>query len=140
MDIASRWKGATHPDPGAWRVDEANLSEDDSRAPSIDSELANCAPQDQSKLLGLLGEINHKILCGDLLYIEMCGLVYKVRYGVYWRSVFTGDEHYLLKCEEIKDGMWQEDDEAACEIDLPVRYTPQGWLINDQSARFIERL
>ena len=139
MDNEGRWKGASHPDPGAWRIDEATLLDDEAFSHAADSELAGHAPPDQSRLLRLLGEINHKILSGDILYLERCGIVYKVHYGIYWRSVFTGDEHYLLKCEEIKEGMWLEGNAAACEIDLPVRYTTQGWIINDQSIRFIHR-
>lgn len=99
MDTDRHWDNTPHPEPGAWRVEESNFAEDALLSPSRSLEFTPSA-QDQSKLLELLGLINYKILCGNILYVESGGIVYKIRYGVYWRSVFTGAEHYLLKCEE----------------------------------------
>ena len=58
--------------------------------------------RDQSLILELLGRINYRIVKGDRVYVETGGVVYKTLYGGYWRSVFTGIEHYLLKCERVQ--------------------------------------
>jgi hypothetical protein len=55
---------------------------------------ANPDAREQSRLLDLLGRINYKILTGNRVYVEVGGVVYKTLYGGYWRSVFTGIQHY----------------------------------------------
>jgi hypothetical protein len=51
--------------------------------------------------------------------------------------VFTGAEHYLLRCEEIIEGMWIEGSGEAAEIDLPINYTKDGWIAQGHSLTFI---
>ena len=76
MDNETDWKGTNHPSPGSWRDDETRfLKEAKQQLKSI--ETAELSPQDQSKLLELLGLINFKILSGDSLYLEVDGARYK---------------------------------------------------------------
>lgn len=117
-------------------MEEAGLPDETPLSPLPSFESAP-TPQDQSRLLELLGLINYKILSGNILYIETGGIVYKIRYGVYWRSVFTDVEHYSLKCEEITEGIWVEGSASLCEVDLPLRHTRDGWKVGGQSIRFM---
>lgn len=137
MDKEIEWKGTHHPTPGAWRGEKPPLLQETSSLKLTFDESLHPSPQDQSKLLELLGLINLKILGGDSLYFEVEGIVYKVLYGVYWRSVFTGVEHYLLRCNEITDGMWIEGQCPAGGVDLAIRYTEGGWIVKDSSLKFI---
>ena len=135
MDNETDWKGTYHPAPGSWRDDEARFLKETKQLKSI--ETVDLSAQDQSKLLELLGLINFKILSGDSLYLEVDGARYKVLYGVYWRSVFTGEEHYLLRCSEITEGMWIEGCGLPSEVDLAIRYKEGGWIVKDCSLKFI---
>ena len=136
MDSETDWKGTDHLAPGSWRDDESRfLKESKQQLKSI--EIADLTAQDQSKLLELLGLINFKILSGDCLYLEVDGARYKILYGVYWRSVFSGEEHYLLRCSEITEGMWIEGCGLPSEVDLAIRYTEDGWIVKDCSLNFI---
>ncbi|HEX7294981.1 MAG TPA: hypothetical protein VF251_04455, partial [Pyrinomonadaceae bacterium] len=63
--------------------------------------------REQCRLLDLLGRINYRILSGNKVYVEVGGVVYKTIYGGYWRSVFTGIEHYLLHCEQVSTAVWK---------------------------------
>lgn len=137
MDNETGWKGTINPTPGAWRDDETRFLKDAVHKQSRSIETADLSPRQQSKLLELLGLINFKILSGDSLYLEVDGARYKILYGVYWRSVFTGAEHYLLRCNEITDGMWVEGCGAASQVDLAIRYTEGGWIVKDCSLKFI---
>lgn len=94
----------------------------------------NPAPSssEQSRLFDLLGKIDHRVLAGENLYIQIKGTPYKVLYGLYWRSVRSGTEFWGLRCEEIADGMWMEGAAALERVDLPVCYTSNGWAIADQ--------
>lgn len=92
---------------------------------------------DRSLVLELLGRINYKILKGNRVYIEVGGVVYKTLYGAYWRSVFTGIEHYLLKCEEISGSIWTEGSDATAVVDLPIDYSNEGWTARGYSLSFI---
>ncbi len=129
--------GQPEPGPEAWR--------DDAPSPPGETPLegptrpgrTNPNPEEQSRLLDLLGQINYRILSGDALYIQVRGIIYRILYSVYWRSVFTSVEHYLLRCEEIKDGMWIEGTTAVHQVDLPVRYTKNSWVVEDHSLRFL---
>ena len=137
MDSETPWKGKHHPAPGAWL---------DDRTPSLE-EISNrhldaiggvdSGSQEPSKLLELLGLINYKILSGRRLYIEVNGAVYKIRYGGYWRSVFTGVEHYFLRCDEVADGMWIDGSVAPSNVDLAIRCTAAGWLVKGHSLKFM---
>ncbi|MDQ3819496.1 MAG: hypothetical protein M3362_17710 [Acidobacteriota bacterium] len=136
MNNETDWKETDHPAPGSWRDEEARfLKETKEQLKSI--EAADLSAREQSRLLELLGLINFKILSGNSLYLEVDGARYKVLYGVYWRSVFTGEEHYLLRCSEITEGMWIEGRGAPGEVDLAIRYTEDGWIVKDCSLKFI---
>jgi hypothetical protein len=91
----------------------------------------------QTLILDLLGRINYKILSGKRVYIEVGGVVYKTLYGGYWRSVFTGLEHYLLRCEQVSDAVWSVDDPDAAIIDLPIAYSNGGWTAKGNSLSFM---
>src|ERR1043165_517426 len=91
--------------------------------------------RDQSGLLDLLGRINYRILSGNRVYIEVEGVVYKTIYGGYWRSVFTGIEHYLLRCERVSSAAWA--DESLTQIDLPIAYSAGGWTTSGHSLSFL---
>src|ERR671911_1180325 len=80
-------------------------------------------PREQTRVLELLGRINYRIISGKRVYVEVDGVVYKTLYGGYWRSVFTGIEHYLLRCEQVSGNMWTEGADRAEVIDLPVGYS-----------------
>ena len=80
----------------------------------------NPSAGDQSKLLHLLGLINYQIL--------------KTIYGAYWRSVFTGVEHYLLKCEEISG--WSQCSSSHI-VDVPIAYADGGWTAGGCSLSLI---
>ncbi|MGA9997804.1 MAG: hypothetical protein WBP93_20480 [Pyrinomonadaceae bacterium] len=137
MDSDRHWKTEHYPEPGAWQDDEPFLTVGHPRHQLQSPEDTEPDPQAQSKLLELLGLINLKVLSGGTVYIEVNGRAYKVLFGAYWRSVFTGAEHYLLKCEEIADGMWIEGETAAHEIDLAISYTDGGWAVKGSSLKFM---
>ncbi len=104
--------GMPHYEPEAWR--------DDGEPDGIPSSREQCG------LLDLLGRINYRILSGNRVYVEVGGVVYKTIYGGYWRSVFTGIEHYLLHCEQVSSAVWKEEKTTA--VDLPIAYSfPAHW-------------
>lgn len=107
--------------PEAWRDHEQTVGH-----PSV---------KDQCRLLDLLGRINYRILSGNRVYVEVGGVVYKTIYGGYWRSVFTGIEHYLLHCEQVSSAVWK--DEKATPVDLPIAYSNGGWTASGHSLSFI---
>jgi len=100
----------------------------------IDS--ANPDARERSRLLQLLGSINYKILMGNRVYIEVGGIVYKTIWGLYWRSVFTGVEHYLLRCQQITS-VWTEGSNTVDPIDLPIIRTKEGWSAKGHSLMFM---
>ena len=116
--------------PEAWRDD-----------PSADSNLPGATSTsdphvyEQCRLLDLLGRINYKIISGKRVYVEVDGVVYKTLYGGYWRSVFTGIEHYLLRCEQVSGNAWTNEGNAS--IDLPIAYSNKGWTARGHSLSFI---
>jgi hypothetical protein len=117
--------------PEAWRDDDASGdARVSSRRPPV-----NPTMREQCRLLDLLGRINYRILSGNKVYIEVDGVVYKTLYGGYWRSVFTGIEHYLLRCEQVSDGAWSAD--AKTSVDLPIAYSDNGWTARGHSLSFI---
>jgi hypothetical protein len=120
--------------PEAWRYDD---SEDDGLpgSPSAPDPTA----RDQCRLLDLLGRINYKIITGKRVYVEVDGVVYKTLYGGYWRSVFTGIEHYLLRCEQVSGNAWASDPrgENNSSVDLPIAYSKEGWTARGHSLSFI---
>ena len=93
---------------------------------------------DQCRLLDLLGRINYKIISGKRVYVEVDGVVYKTLYGGYWRSVFTGIEHYLLRCEQVSGNAWSDvTGESNSSVDLPIAYSKEGWTARGRSLSFI---
>ncbi|HEX8175053.1 MAG TPA: hypothetical protein VF543_08040 [Pyrinomonadaceae bacterium] len=102
-------------------------------------ELQIAAPSatEESRLFDLIGRIDHKVLQGHPLYIQIRGTAYKILYGVYWRSIYSGKQFWGLRCEEIERGMWAEGDSDTTRIDLPIRYTDEGWTVEEQSLQFL---
>src|SRR5918995_2389583 len=92
-------------------------------------------PREQTRLLELLGRINYRIISGKRVYVEVDGVVYKTLYGGYWRSVFTGIEHYLLRCEQVSGNVWRQ--EGKTSVDLPIAYSDNGWTARGHSLSFI---
>src|SRR5262245_52857148 len=107
--------------PEAWRDDISSSDDDLLASPSAVSPTVH----DQCRLLDLLGRINYKIISGKRVYVEVDGIVYKTLYGGYWRSVFTGIEHYLLRCEQVSGNAWTNEGNQS--IDLPIAYSNAGW-------------
>ena len=129
MDSESLWAGVQ---AGAFSPAGAEAA----GAPSFFQEQFGSARPDaseQSRLFNLLGRINYIILRGDSVYLQVRGTVYKVIYGVYWQSVFSGRQHWGLRCAEVGHGAWAEDD-AEAYINLPLRYTTAGWVIEAESS------
>jgi hypothetical protein len=94
-------------------------------------------PREQTRLLELLGRINYKIVQGKRVYVEVEGVVYRTLYGGYWRSVFTGVEHYLLRCERVSGSPWADDDNKDWIVDLPIAYSNQAWTTNGHSLSYM---
>lgn len=109
------------------------------RDPSGLCELQIAAPSacEESRLFDLIGKIDHRVLQGHSLYIQIRGTAYKILYGVYWRSVYSGKQFWGLRCEEIERGMWAESDSDTTRIDLPIHYTDEGWTVEEQSLQFL---
>lgn len=93
--------------------------------------------RDESYLFDLIGRIDHKVLEGYSLYIQIRGIAYKVLYGIYWRSVYSDEQFWGLRCEEIERGMWADDLPDTTCIDLPIRYTEEGWTVEEQSLQYL---
>ena len=120
--------------PEAWRSDDADLSFDQ----NVFARRQRTHPdvRDKSLILELLGRINYKIIKGDRVYVETGGIVYKTLYGGYWRSVFTGIEHYLLKCEKVS-GIWKEADDETAAVELLIVFSQEGWTAKGHSLSFM---
>lgn len=93
--------------------------------------------RDQSLILDLLGRINYRIVKGERVYVETGGVVYKTLYGGYWRSVFTGIEHYLLKCERVSGSVWREESDESAVVELPIVFSREGWTAQGHSLSFM---
>jgi len=93
--------------------------------------------RDQTKVMELLGKVNYKIIHGKRVYVEVGGVVYKTLYGGYWRSVFTGIEHYLLRCEQVSGSIWAEESGTAGAVDLPIAYSQDAWCAGGYSISFM---
>ena len=119
-------------EPQSWRADDPWFDEDAGFVPNNSS---HPDIREQISVLELLGRINYKIIKGSKVYIQTGGVVYKTLYGGYWRSVFTGVEHYLFHCEQVSGCVWAKDSETA--IDLPITYSKEGWTANGHSLSFM---
>jgi hypothetical protein len=137
------WKEAYTYEAGAWRDDETSLRRESHLSEAyLPSQLTqfdavNPDARERSRLLRLLGLINYRILTGNRVYVEVGGIVYKTLYGGYWRSVFTGVEHYLLKCQAVSGGVWTEGSNAVDLVDLPIAHTQEGWTAQGHSVMFM---
>ena len=131
--------------PEAWREDDRLADGGQKLAISTfrRAYLSDQAPlgqptvRDQTKLLELMGKINFSIIKGKRVYIEVGGVVYKTRYGGYWRSVFTGVEHYLFRCEQVSGSVWADDSDEDPAVDLPIVYSNDGWTASGHSLSFM---
>jgi hypothetical protein len=123
--------------PEKWR--DAEMLPEPGPKTFFRSERANVIPSinEQTRILDLLGRINYKIISGNRVYVEVGGIVYKTLYGGYWRSVFTGLEHYLLRCEQVSDSVWADESEDSPIIDLPIAYSNDGWTASGHSLSFM---
>lgn len=121
--------------PEGWRTDDCDLAPEE----RVFRRRHRCHPdvRDQSLILELLGRINYKIVKGGRVYVEVGGIVYKTLYGGYWRSVFTGIEHHLLKCEQVSGSIWTDGTAAASVVDLPLAYSNEGWTAKGHSVSFM---
>lgn len=126
----ARFRGAPMYKPEAWRYDDAV----DDNLPGSSS-ASTPSVNEQCRLLDLLGRINYKIISGKRVYVEVDGVVYKTLYGGYWRSVFTGIEHYLLRCEQVSGSAWTN--EGSGSVDFPIAYSKEGWTARGHSLSFI---
>ncbi len=132
-------------DGESWRSSEASRN-DGSRLSPEDEEFMGQAVtrlelqpevREQTRVLELLGRINYKIIKGGRVYIEAGGVVYKTLYGGYWRSVFTGVEHYLFRCEQVSGFVWADDECEDTAVDLPIVYSNDGWTASGHSLSFM---
>jgi hypothetical protein len=105
-----------------------------------DLQISAPSAREESHLFDLIGRIDHKVLQGYSLYIQIRGIAYKVLYGVYWRSVYSDKQFWGLRCEEIERGMWADGNPDTTCIDLPIRYTEEGWAVEEQSLQFLLNL
>lgn len=131
MDNKNRLPALPQYKPEAWRDDDSSADDDPLNSPSASSP----SKRDQCRLLDLLGRINYKILSGKRVYVEVDGVVYKTLYGGYWRSVFTGIEYYLLRCEQVSGNAWSQENSGS--VDLPIAYSKDGWTARGHSLSFI---
>ncbi len=133
MDQKKRSESLPQYQPESWKNDEEGAIRDETRPSSKSLPDA----RDATKLFELLGRVNYKIIAGNRIYVEVGGIVYKTLYGGYWRSVFTGIEHYLLHCEQVSGSIWAEEESYASAVDLPVRYSKDGWTADGYSISFL---
>ena len=139
MDQRKYWRRTLQYQPETWRTDDPGSSREQEQftgsAQHLRSE-PHPDVRDQTRVLELLGRINYKIIKGKRVYVEVGGVVYKTLYGGYWRSVFTGDEHYLLRCEQVSGSVWA-DENCATAVDLPIAYSHRGWTASGYSLSFM---
>lgn len=123
---------------GAWRRDDTPLLKDAYLQPQHNQlDDVNPDARERSRLLRLLGVINYRILTGNKVYVEVGGIVYRTIYGGYWRSVFDGVEHFLLRCQAVSGGAWTEGSDPIGLIDLPISHTADGWTAQGHSLMFM---
>ena len=122
---------------GAWRHDDAHSERAGLLGQRSQLDAMNPDARDRSRLMHLLGSINYKIITGNVVYFEVGGVVYKTLWGLYWRSVYTGVEHYLLRCQQISGSIWSEEGTDVDLIDLPITRTKEGWTAKGHSLMFM---
>jgi hypothetical protein len=127
MNHKKSWQQLGQYEPESWRGER-----------SADDEIKfRPDAREQTKCLELLGKVNYKIIHGKRVYVEVDGVVYKTLYGGYWRSVFTGIEHYLLRCEQVSGSIWAEESGTADAVDLPIAYAHDAWSAGGYSISFM---
>src|ERR1051325_3024946 len=109
----------------------------DEALPLTETDALSLSAREESLLFDLIGKIDHKILRGIAVYIEVQGIAYRVLYGVYWRSIYSGIAYWGLKCEAIEKGMWAQGSQATDKVDIPICNTPEGWVVEGQSLKFL---
>jgi hypothetical protein len=129
-------------DDDAWYNDDATLSPDEEDFTGygfIRVRRSESYPDvwEQTRVLELLGRINYKIIKGSRVYIEAGGVVYKTLYGGYWRSVFTGVEHYLFRCEQVSGSIWAEESDTDLAVTLPIGDSNDGWTAHCHALSFM---
>jgi hypothetical protein len=136
MDYTSLWQAADDPHSEGARVSPFTPVEGALRSTTAEEATAPSA-REESGLFDLIGKIDLKILQGECVYIEVGGIAYKVLYGVYWRSVHSGVKYWGFRCERIERGMWVEGEMAPHLVDIPICYTTDGWVVEEQSLKFL---
>ena len=144
MDHEKHWQRMVQYQPESWRTE---VRDQRSEIRGQKSEISFHDPiqraeaqpdvREQTRVLELLGRVNYKIIKGSKVYIEVDGVVYKTLYGGYWRSVFTGIEHYLLRCEQVSGSIWAEESLTGRAVDLPIAYSNDGWTASGHSLSFV---
>jgi len=144
MGHEKHWQQMLQYQPEAWRRTEAGEQRSEVRDQksaisftSIQGTQSQPDVREQTGVLELLGRVNYKIIKGTRVYVEVGGVVYKTLYGGYWRSVFTGIEHYLLRCEQVSGFVWAEESCASEAVDLPIAYSNDGWTAGGYSLSFM---
>jgi hypothetical protein len=141
MDHEKPWQRMIKYQPESWRSGDVRYQRsevaDQSSAVTVCKEQSYPDVRDQTRVLELLGRINYKIIKGSRVYIEVGGIVYKTLYGGYWRSVFTGVEHYLFRCEQVSGSVWAEESNTDTAVDLPIVYSNDGWTASGYSLSFM---
>jgi hypothetical protein len=145
MNPKTHWQQMLQYQPESWRNDGASTSHGDQVNDRSREEgqfvrvrkHSHPDAREQTMVLELLGRVNYKIIQGSSVYIEVGGVVYKTLYGGYWRSVFTGIEHYLLRCEQVSGSIWADESCTGRPVDLPVAYSDDGWTASGYSLSFM---
>jgi hypothetical protein len=128
--------------PESWRTDDAALSAEEKDFTGygftrLRRSRSHPDVRDQTRVLELLGHINYKIIKGSWVYLVAGGVLYITLYVCYWRSVFTGVEHYLFRCEQVSGSVWAEESGTDTAIDLPIVYSKDDWTANGHSLSFM---
>jgi len=135
MNHKEDWQQLPQYEPESWRGE--NSSGEEGKFTRIERGQSLPSARDQTKVMELLGKVNYKIIHGKRVYVEVDGVVYKTLYGGYWRSVFTGVEHYLLRCEQVSGSIWAEESCTAGAVDLPIAYSHDAWSAGGYSISFM---
>jgi hypothetical protein len=140
VDHEKHWQRMIQYEPESWRAEAGEQRDQRAQVSAIAASQRPELPPDvreQTRVLELLGRVNYKIIKGSKVYIEVDGVVYKTLYGGYWRSVFTGIEHYLLRCEQVSGAIWAEESLTCRAVDLPISYSNEGWTASGHSLSFV---
>ena len=137
MNHKKPWQQLGQYEPESWRNAQCSLSPKDCVFAWHNQSHTPPGVRERSLILELLGAINYKLVRGKRVYIEAGGVVYKTLYGGYWRSVFTGIEHYLVRCEQVSGSRWIEDADRAAVIDLQIGHSRDGWTASGHSLWFM---